>query len=88
MMFTLHLYQIVIIILAIISILYVYSRVRKDKIARPVLFLWIGLWILIFIFAFIPQVTSVLASLFGITRGLDFILICGIFFAMITYSFF
>lgn len=78
MMFEIHLYQIAIVIIALISIIYVYLRVRQNKTSPPSLFLLIFLWFLIFIFAFVPDVTGVLASIFGITRGLDFILICGI----------
>lgn len=83
MMFGIHLYQIAIIIIAFISIFYVYLRVRQDKTSPPALFLWIVLWFIIFLFAFVPDITGVLASLFGITRGLDFVLICGIIFCLL-----
>lgn len=83
MMFEIHLYQIAIVIIALISIIYVYLRVRQNKTSPPSLFLWIILWFLIFLFAFVPDVTGILASLFGITRGLDFVLICGIIFCLL-----
>ncbi|MDO5850284.1 MAG: DUF2304 family protein, partial [Methanobacteriaceae archaeon] len=83
MMFGFHLYQIAIVIIAFISIIYVYLRVRQNKTAPPSLFLWILLWFIIFIFAFVPGITGILASIFGITRGLDFILICGIIFCLL-----
>ena len=83
MIFEIHLYQIAIVFIAIISIIYVYLRVRQNKTSPPSLFLWIFLWFLIFLFAFVPDVTGILASIFGITRGLDFVLICGIIFCLL-----
>lgn len=42
--------------------------------------LWIILWFFVILFAFIPELSTPLARLFGIERGLDFLVIVSIIF--------
>ena len=77
-----HLYQIIIIIIAIFSLLFVYNRVRYNKSTPATFGLWCILWFIIVIFAFMPRITDPLASIFGIGRGLDLLVILGVIFCL------
>jgi hypothetical protein len=72
------LYPIFFIIIAIIAIVFIYFKFRENRISFLSFIIWILLWIFIVIFAIEPDSSGIFASLFGITRGLDFIIIIAI----------
>ncbi|MDR0900590.1 MAG: DUF2304 family protein [Methanobrevibacter sp.] len=72
------LYQIVVVIIAILAILLVFQRFHKKKTSLQTFILWIILWIFLAIFGIIPDSSTFLANFLGIGRGLDLILIFGI----------
>lgn len=74
------LYQYIITIVAIFSIIVIFMRFRRSRTSLKNLIFWIVLWGLILFFAFTPALSSHLANFFGIGRGLDLILI----FAVVT----
>lgn len=73
-----RLYQIILIIVAIITLLFIYHRLRNKKTTPATFALWIIAWIVILFFAFKPNVSDPLAGLFGIGRGIDLLLIGGL----------
>lgn len=79
-MHRIFLYQIFIIIIAIVAILLVFGLFNRKKISAKTFILWIFLWIIIGIFSFLPDLSGYLANFFGIGRGLDFIFLAAIFF--------
>lgn len=70
-------YPIVFSFIALIAIIFLYQRISSNRSSMSYL-LWIFLWLLIIVFAFIPELSSPLANLFGIERGLDFLVIVSI----------
>jgi hypothetical protein len=72
------LYSIFFIVIAIIAIVFLYFKFRENRISLSSFILWILLWIFIVIFAIEPESSGIFAYLFGITRGLDFIIIIAI----------
>ncbi len=72
-------YPIVFSFIALIAIIYLYQKVSQNK-SSLYYVLWIVLWFLIIIFAFVPELSNPLAKLFGIARGLDFLVIVAIIF--------
>ena len=71
-------YSIFFTFIAIIAILIVYLRFRDNRLSLTSFILWILLCVFLVIFAFIPDSSGILAHLFGITRGLDFLIIIAI----------
>ena len=80
--FGLSLYKILIIVIAFISCLFFVSRVRRKKSTIPTLVLWILFCILVIFIGFFPRSTDPLANIFGMQRGLDFIIILGFAFCI------
>jgi hypothetical protein len=78
-MFGLILYQVLFLILSILLILIGIKFYKDKKLSTHTCLLWILLWILVIIFDLLPNTTSFLAHLFGLGRGLDILLILGIF---------
>ena len=74
----LHLYQIVMLLVAIFTIVFAYHRVRSKKSTPAAFVLWIVVWIFLLLFAFKPDFTMPLANLFGFGRGIDLLLIVGV----------
>lgn len=72
-------YTLVFSFIALIAIIYLYQRVSQNK-SSLYYILWIILWFIIIIFAFVPDLSNSLAKLFGIARGLDFLVIVAIIF--------
>lgn len=70
-------------VIAVLAILWFAVRVRKGKNTISTLMLWIILWVFLVLFALVPDISMVFANLFGITRGLDFIVI--VVFAVMAY---
>ena len=66
-------------VIAVLAILWFAVRVRKGKNTISTFILWIFL----VLFALVPDISMVFANLFGITRGLDFIVI--VVFAVMAY---
>lgn len=78
----LRLYQFILIIIAILSLAFVYHRLRSKKTTPATFALWIVGWIIILFFAFNPNVSDPLAGLFGIGRGIDLLVIAGLLFSL------
>jgi len=72
------LYQILVVIIAILAILLAFDRFHRKKTSIQTFILWIVLWAILAIFALIPESSSILARIIGIGRGLDLVLIFGI----------
>ncbi|MDL2246271.1 DUF2304 family protein [Methanobrevibacter sp. OttesenSCG-928-K11] len=72
------LYPIFFILIAVIAIVFLYFKFRENRISLSSFIVWIILWIFIVIFAIDPDASGVFAAIFGITRGLDFIIIIAI----------
>ncbi|MDO5849368.1 MAG: DUF2304 family protein [Methanobrevibacter sp.] len=70
-------YPIVFSFVALIAIIYLYQRIYSNKSPTSYV-LWGVIWFLIIIFAFVPEASSNIAKLFGIARGLDFLVIVAI----------
>lgn len=73
-------------VIAILAILWLFIRVRNGKNTIGSLLVWILLWVFLVLFVLVPEISIFFASLFGITRGLDFILI--VVFAVMAYIIF
>lgn len=72
------LYQYIGIIIGIIGILITFLRFKDGKMSFNMLIVWIAIWLLLILFSIDPDTTSALASITGIGRGLDLILIIGL----------
>ena len=77
-MFSLHLYQIIIVLIAVLTIVFAYQRVRAKKTSPAAFGLLIVLWLFLLLFAFKPDFSVPLANLFGIGRGIDLLLMVGL----------
>ena len=62
-------------IISIIAIIWFVFRYVKGKNSLATVILWTIFWIIVSIFAVFPNLSTSFASLFGITRGLDFVII-------------
>ncbi|MDO5824306.1 DUF2304 domain-containing protein [Methanobrevibacter sp.] len=80
------LYSIIFPIMTVIAIIWFLFRYLKEKNSLLTVILWTLLWIFVTLFAIFPNFSNVFANLFGITRGLDFIII--IVFAVLIYTIF
>lgn len=72
------LYQYIGLIIGIIGIIVTFLRFKDGKMSLNMVMLWSAIWILLIIFSVYPDTTSLLASVTGIGRGLDLILIIGL----------
>ncbi|GLI12810.1 hypothetical protein MARBORIA2_19000 [Methanobrevibacter arboriphilus] len=73
-----RLFQILVVFIAILAILLVFNRFHKKKTSITTFILWVVLWVLLAIFAIMPESSTYIANLIGIGRGLDLIIIFGI----------
>ena len=73
-------------IIAVLAILWLVIRVRNGKNTIATLIIWIILWVFLILFALVPEISSFFANLFGISRGLDFVVI--LVFAVMAYVIF
>lgn len=73
-----RLYQVLLIIVAIISLLFVYHRFRHKKTTPATFALAIVAWVVVLFFAFKPKISDPLAGMFGFGRGIDLLLIVGL----------
>ncbi len=69
------LYTLIFPIISIVAILWFIARYFKGKNSLSTIILWSVFWIVVSIFAIFPESSSRFANAFGITRGLDFIII-------------
>ncbi|GAA5819585.1 MAG: DUF2304 family protein [Methanobrevibacter sp. CfCl-M3] len=74
----LGIYQILFIILAILTIFFVLKFYNNGKISLKITVLWMCLWIMLFVISLSPDSTTFLANRLGIGRGLDLLIIIGI----------
>jgi small membrane protein len=56
-----------------------FIKLRQKKIALGEFLIWSLLWVTLFIFAEFPIIPSYIASLFGISRGVDLVVYTSIF---------
>ncbi|WP_407453131.1 DUF2304 domain-containing protein [Methanobrevibacter sp.] len=80
------LYSILFPIISIIAIVWFLLRYLKEKNSLFTTILWTIFWIIVSLFAIFPNFSNSFARIFGITRGLDFIII--IVFAVLVYTIF
>ncbi|HEY0196028.1 MAG TPA: DUF2304 family protein [Methanobacterium sp.] len=74
----LMLYQYIGIIIGIVGIIYTFIRFRESKMSLGMLLIWSIVWIVLIGLSIFPEATGYFASLTGIGRGLDVILILGL----------
>ncbi|MDY9923067.1 DUF2304 domain-containing protein [Methanobacterium sp.] len=72
------LYQYIGLIIGIIGIIVTFLRFKDGKMSLNMLLVWSAIWILLIVFSIYPDTTTLLASITGIGRGLDLILIIGL----------
>ncbi len=72
------LYQYIGLIIGIIGIIVTFLRFKDGKMSLNMLLVWSVIWILLMVFSIYPETTTLLASITGIGRGLDLILIIGL----------
>lgn len=70
-----YLYALIFPLISLIAIVWFISRYLKGKNSFFTVFLWSIFWIVVSLFAIFPNVSMTFARIFGITRGLDFIII-------------
>ena len=73
-------YQVIIIILSIIGIALGFHRYRDDSFSTTVFTLWMLVWIAVITITLFPHITTDLAKIFGLGRGLDAVYIVSILF--------
>ena len=71
------LYSILFPIISIIAIVFFSIRYLTEKQSLATTILWTVLWLFVILFSIFPTASERFARLFGITRGLDFIIIVG-----------
>lgn len=80
------LYSLIFPIISVIAIVWFFLRYLKEKNSLLTVLLWTVLWIFVIIFSIFPNASFIFARFFGITRGLDFIII--VVFAVLLYTIF
>lgn len=70
-----YLYALIFPLISLIAIIWFITRYLKGKNSFFTVFLWSIFWIVVSLFAIFPNVSMTFARIFGITRGLDFIII-------------
>ena len=68
-------YSIIFPIISLIAIGLFYTRFRKGKNSLTSFIIWTVMWIFVIIFSIAPESSNIFAGLFGISRGIDFIII-------------
>ncbi|MEE1128663.1 MAG: DUF2304 family protein [Methanobrevibacter sp.] len=69
------LYAFIFPIISIIAIIWFIERYIHNKNSLSTVILWSVFWVFVSLFAIFPEFSNSFARLFGITRGLDFIII-------------
>ncbi len=70
-----YLYALIFPIISVIAIIWFITRYLKGKNSFATVVLWSVFWIVVSLFAIFPNISITFARLFGITRGLDFIIL-------------
>jgi len=70
-----YLYALIFPIISVIAIIWFITRYLKGKNSFATVVLWSIFWIVVSLFAIFPNISITFARLFGITRGLDFIIL-------------
>lgn len=70
-----YLYAFIFPIISIVAIIWFAARYIRGKNALGTVILWSLFWVVVSIFAIFPDISIPLARFFGITRGLDFIIL-------------
>ncbi|WP_407375271.1 DUF2304 domain-containing protein [Methanobrevibacter sp.] len=70
-----YLYALIFPLIAIIAIIWFAARYIRGKNSLSTVILWSLFWIVVSLFAIFPDISITFARIFGITRGLDFIII-------------
>lgn len=70
-----YLYSLIFPIISVFAILWFVLRYMKGKNTFITFILWSVFWIMVSVFSLFPHLSNSFASAFGITRGLDFIII-------------
>ena len=73
-------YSIIFPILSLIAILIFFYRFRSGKNSVSSFLIWTIIWLFVIIFSVFPESSVIFARAFGITRGLDFIIIVALVF--------
>ena len=69
-----ELLQILAILFALFALSRAILRVKDGNLSIHEFLFWNVIWIAVLIFAFVPGISTLLANLFGIGRGVDFLL--------------
>ena len=69
------LYALIFPIISIIAIIWFIGRYLNNKNSLSTVILWSIFWIFVSLFAIFPDFSNAFAIIFGITRGLDFVII-------------
>ena len=69
------LYALIFPIISIIAIIWFIGRYLNNKNSLSTVVLWSIFWIFVSLFAIFPEFSNSFARIFGITRGLDFVII-------------
>ena len=69
------LYALLVPIISIIAIIWFIGRYLNNKNSLSTVVLWSIFWIFVSLFAIFPEFSNSFARIFGITRGLDFVII-------------
>ncbi|MDR0911633.1 MAG: DUF2304 family protein [Methanobrevibacter sp.] len=72
------LYQIIVILIAILAVSIIFERFVHKKVSLSTFVMWLILWVLLLIFTIVPGFTNFLAKGFGISRGIDLIIVFAI----------
>lgn len=78
MKMALMMYQYIGVLIGIAGIIYTFIRFRESKMSPGMLVIWSVIWIILIALSIFPAGTMYFASLTGIGRGLDVILILGL----------
>ena len=69
------LYSLIFPIISVIAIVWFIYRYMKGKNSFITVIIWSIFWIFVSVFSLFPHLSNSFANMFGITRGLDFIII-------------
>ncbi|MDI6645273.1 MAG: DUF2304 family protein [Methanobacteriaceae archaeon] len=72
-------YQYFGVFISLIAIILGILRFKENKMTLGMLSFWIFIWIAVILVSIYPNSTNILASMTGIQRGLDLIIILGLF---------
>ncbi|RAP53489.1 MAG: hypothetical protein BZ138_00770 [Methanosphaera sp. rholeuAM270] len=73
-------YQVILLVISIIGILFGVYQYKNDSFSNMVMVLWVLVWMAVMVIAVFPGITTAIANIFGIGRGLDSIYIISILF--------